>query len=57
VIEACRGSQPCQSQRSSGQLFLVLLKYIRDNPAKAHEATAILFGHAMKDAFPCPGQH
>ncbi len=40
-----------------GQPFLVLLKYIRDNPAKTHEATAILFGHAMKDAFPCPGQH
>ena len=40
-----------------GQPFLVLLKYIRENPATAHESTAILFGRAMKDAFPCQAQH
>jgi hypothetical protein len=32
----------------------ILLKYIRDNPAKAHLRTVELFGFAMKEAFPCP---
>ncbi len=32
----------------------ILLKYIRENPAKAHLRTAELFGLAMKEAFPCP---
>lgn len=40
----------------NGQLVRVLLKYIRDNPAKAHLPTATLFGMAMKEAFPCPTQ-
>lgn len=32
----------------------ILLKYIRDNPAKAHLRTVELYGLAMKEAFPCP---
>jgi hypothetical protein len=36
------------------QPFRILLKYIRDNPAKTHLKTAVLFGMAMQEAFPCP---
>lgn len=39
-----------------GQEIRVLLKYLRDNPAKTHLRTAPLFAMAMKDAFPCPEQ-
>jgi Rap1a immunity proteins len=37
-----------------GQRVRVLMKYIQDNPAKAHLRTSALFGLAMKKAFPCP---
>jgi hypothetical protein len=36
------------------QQYLVLIKYVQDNPAQAHLQTATLFGRAMKAAFPCP---
>jgi hypothetical protein len=36
------------------QQYLVLIKYVQDNPAQAHLPTATLFGRAMKAAFPCP---
>lgn len=36
------------------QEYLVLIKYVQDNPAQAHLPTATLFGRAMKAAFPCP---
>ncbi len=39
-----------------GQEIRVLLKYLRDNPAKTHLRTATLFGMPMKDVFPCPEQ-
>ena len=35
------------------QMYLVLIKYVQDNPAQAHLSTATLFGRAMKAAFPC----
>jgi hypothetical protein len=37
-----------------GQMIRILLKYIRDNPEKAHWPTAALFALAMKQSFPCP---
>jgi hypothetical protein len=36
------------------QEYLVLIKYVQDNPAQAHLPTATLYGRAMKAAFPCP---
>lgn len=36
------------------QMYLVLIKYVQDNPSQAHLPTATLFGRAMKSAFPCP---
>jgi hypothetical protein len=33
----------------------ILLKYIRDNPEKAHQPVGALFMFAMREAFPpCP---
>jgi hypothetical protein len=40
-----------------GQKVRILLKYIRNNPEKAHMVTAGLFINAMGDAFPpCPAR-
>lgn len=36
------------------QVYLVVIKYVQDNPAQAHLPTATLYGRAMKAAFPCP---
>lgn len=36
------------------QVYLVVIKYVQDNPAQAHLPTATLYGKAMKAAFPCP---
>jgi hypothetical protein len=38
----------------NGQLARILLKFIRDNPAKSHKSTGVLFVEAMGEAFPCP---
>jgi Rap1a immunity proteins len=38
---------------TKGQPLRILLKYIRDNPATAHLPTAVLFGKAMQQAYPC----
>jgi Rap1a immunity proteins len=35
------------------QLARVALKYVRDNPEKAHLTTAVLVFEALKNAFPC----
>lgn len=35
------------------QLVRIVLKYIRDNPAKAHELTVGLVMAALREAFPC----
>ena len=35
------------------QQVRIVLKYIKDNPAKAHFPTPLLFLEAMKEAFPC----
>jgi hypothetical protein len=41
----------------NGQVVRILLKYIRDNPAKADEPVGALFMFAMREAFPpCPVQ-
>jgi hypothetical protein len=39
---------------ANGQMVRILMKFIRDNPAKAHLSTGLLFLEAMKGAFPCP---
>jgi Rap1a immunity proteins len=39
---------------TNAQVVRILLKYIRANPATAHLSTAVLFGFAMKETFPCP---
>jgi hypothetical protein len=39
---------------TNGQLGKILLKFIKDNPAKAHFATVVLFMGAVEAAFPCP---
>jgi hypothetical protein len=36
-----------------GQEMKIVLKYVRDNPAKAHHATPLLYLDAMTEAFPC----
>lgn len=35
------------------QLLRVALKYVRDNPEKAHFPTVVLIFTALKNAFPC----
>jgi len=42
---------------SAGQIVRILTKYIRDNPARAHWPTPILYLSAMEQAFPCPTQN
>jgi hypothetical protein len=37
----------------TGQIMKILLKYIRDNPAEAHQRTDILLVNALRQAFPC----
>ena len=37
----------------NGQKVRILLKYIHEHPAQAHKKTALLFGWAMQEAFPC----
>jgi len=37
----------------TGQLVRIVLKYIRDNPDKAHLRTVWLAGAALRKAFPC----
>jgi hypothetical protein len=38
-----------------GQIVRILLKYIRNNPEKAHDPVPVLFLLAMQEAFPpCP---
>jgi Rap1a immunity proteins len=39
-----------------GQEIRIVLKYIRDNPAHAHKATAFLIVAALGKAFPCQGK-
>lgn len=47
----------CLPDRSeNGQIIRVVLKYIRDNPAEAHEHTAILIIKALGKAYPCPSK-
>jgi hypothetical protein len=41
---------------SNLQLIRVALKYVRDNPEKAHLTTAVLVFEALKIAFPCSGK-
>ena len=53
--------KPYCSQETSGveegQKVRILLKYIRNNPEKAHLPAPILFTYAMREAFPaCPKQ-
>lgn len=36
------------------QLVRIVLKYVRDNPAKAHKLTIGLVMAAFREAFPCP---
>jgi hypothetical protein len=37
----------------NGQLIRVVLKYVRDNPEKAHQPTSWLLMNAFGKAFPC----
>jgi hypothetical protein len=42
---------------TAGQKVRITLKYVRDNPAKAHLPTRVLFFDAMGQAFPpCPAR-
>jgi hypothetical protein len=44
----------CLPEDVSGiQLARVVLKYVRNNPEKAHMATVVLVFMALEDAFPC----
>jgi hypothetical protein len=38
----------------NGQTVLVVLKYIRDNPADSNQPTVILIKYALGKAYPCP---
>jgi hypothetical protein len=40
----------------NGQLVRIVLKFIRENPEKANEETALLVMYAMRNAFPCPAK-
>jgi hypothetical protein len=37
----------------NGQMVRILMKYIRDNPARAHLDSSVLFSLAMAEAYPC----
>ena len=39
---------------SSGQLLLVIVKFLRDHPERLHEARGFLALEAAKASFPCP---
>jgi Rap1a immunity proteins len=43
----------CEPHVTNVQLLQILLKYIRDNPERAHLRTAELYLAAMEKAFPC----
>jgi hypothetical protein len=43
----------CEPHVTNAQLLQILLKYIRDNPEKAHLRTAVLYLAAMEKAFQC----
>jgi Rap1a immunity proteins len=43
----------CNEAIESVQIIKIVLKYVRDHPAKAHLATPLLYLGAMKEAFPC----
>lgn len=37
-----------------GQVRLVVVKYLRDNPGRLHMKFSFLAGQAMRASFPCP---
>lgn len=39
----------------TGQMTRIALKFVRDNPEKAHERTPVLVISALQKAFPCGG--
>lgn len=39
---------------STGQIALVLVKYLRDHPERLHESRGLLAFKALEAAFPCP---
>jgi Rap1a immunity proteins len=41
------------NELTNGQKVRILVKYIRDNPTKAHQPTVVLYAKAMDTAFPC----
>ena len=56
-VESKMRAQPFPFCRPEGvgnmQLLRVALKYVRDNPEKAHVETVVLVFTALKNAFPC----
>jgi Rap1a immunity proteins len=40
----------------SGQVAKIVLKFVRENPEKANEETALLVMRALVRAFPCPSK-
>lgn len=38
---------------TTGQIYDVVVKHLRDNPASRHQMTSILLLVAMRDNFPC----
>ena len=56
AVATIEGIQPfCPPDSvTNGQGEKILVKFIRDNPDRAHFATSVLYLYAMKKAFPCP---
>jgi hypothetical protein len=40
----------------NGQIVLVVLKYIHDNPADSNQPTVIVIKNALGKAYPCPSK-
>lgn len=38
---------------TAGQVMMVILKFLRDNPARLHENASVLVTHSLQSAFPC----
>lgn len=47
---------PSDGTVTTGQITSIVLKYLKENPEKAHERTATLVVLAAKTAFPCAAE-
>jgi hypothetical protein len=57
-FDAQKNNVVCFTETATyGQVFPLILKYIRDHPAEREDPTAVLAFSALQDAFPCKPIH